>query len=90
MNGNERIVSKWRVYDYEKTCDIEKFTTERIVIDVFNTIRINDGIELAREFYKKSCLYRYDERMRYNMKVSCILELAKKYVEFSEDTKAIM
>ena len=56
----------------------------------FNTIRINDGIELAREFYKKSCLYRYDERMRYNMKVSCILELAKKYVEFSEDTKAIM
>lgn len=72
----------------KKTCNIKNFNPERIVIDVFNTIRASNGIELAREFYKKSCLYRYDERMGYNMKVSRILELAKKYVEFSEDTKS--
>lgn len=37
----------------KKACSIKKFNPERIVIDVFNTIRVNDGIELAREFYKK-------------------------------------
>lgn len=71
-------------------CHIKEFNPERIVINVFNTIKNNDGIELAREFYKKSCLYRYDERMRNNIKVNCILELAEKYVEFSEDIKSIM
>lgn len=74
----------------EKTCNIKKFNPERIVIDVFNTIKNNDGIELAREFYKKSCLYRYDERMRNDEKTDCILELAKEYVEFSEDTKSVI
>ncbi len=74
----------------KKTCNIKNFSPERIVIDVFNTIRINDGIELARKFYKKSCMYRYDKKMRYDTKIWSILELAKEYVEFSEDTKAMI